>query len=144
MIAVSAAFVLSDAAGSTPARRTSRPSSSRKVRASITAATRPSPCGSKAHPADRAGATEHNSRRQAVTYAAQRNAVLVITLLFVRPVAVCCATIVLLSEKTAQVDIMEINGVAHIFLTSSNYQCSREFYRKLLPFFFFNDTATTE
>src|SRR5437868_4942629 len=29
---------------------------------------------------------------------------------------------------------MEINGIAHIFLTASNFQRSREFYRKLLPF----------
>jgi len=29
---------------------------------------------------------------------------------------------------------MEINGVAHIFLTASNFERSREFYRKLLPF----------
>jgi catechol 2,3-dioxygenase-like lactoylglutathione lyase family enzyme len=29
---------------------------------------------------------------------------------------------------------MEINGIAHIFLTASNYQRSREFYRQLLPF----------
>ena len=79
-----------------------------------------------------------------MTYAAQRNAVLVITLLFVRPVAVCCATIVLLSEKTAQGEMMEINGVAHIFLTASNYQCSREFYRKLLPFLGLKPVIDTE
>jgi len=29
---------------------------------------------------------------------------------------------------------MEVNGIAHIFLTASNYQRSRDFYRKLLPF----------
>ena len=29
---------------------------------------------------------------------------------------------------------MEINGIAHIFLTASNYPRSREFYRQLLPF----------
>jgi hypothetical protein len=29
---------------------------------------------------------------------------------------------------------MEINGIAHIFLTASNYERSRDFYRKLLPF----------
>ena len=29
---------------------------------------------------------------------------------------------------------MEINGIAHIFLTASNFERSREFYRKLLPF----------
>jgi hypothetical protein len=34
---------------SMPASRTSRPSSMRKLRASMTALTRPSPCGSKTH-----------------------------------------------------------------------------------------------
>ncbi|WP_197520983.1 VOC family protein [Bradyrhizobium icense] len=29
---------------------------------------------------------------------------------------------------------MEVNGIAHIFLTASNYERSRDFYRKLLPF----------
>ena len=29
---------------------------------------------------------------------------------------------------------MEVNGVAHVFLTASNFERSREFYRKLLPF----------
>lgn len=29
---------------------------------------------------------------------------------------------------------MEVNGIAHIFLTASNFQRSREFYSKLLPF----------
>jgi len=29
---------------------------------------------------------------------------------------------------------MEVNGIAHIFLTASNFSRSREFYRKLLPF----------
>ena len=29
---------------------------------------------------------------------------------------------------------MEINGIAHIFLTAANFERSREFYRKLLPF----------
>ena len=29
---------------------------------------------------------------------------------------------------------MEVNGIAHIFLTASNFKRSREFYRKLLPF----------
>ena len=29
---------------------------------------------------------------------------------------------------------MEINGVAHIFLTAANFELSRAFYRKLLPF----------
>ena len=29
---------------------------------------------------------------------------------------------------------MEINGIAHVILTASNFERSREFYRKLLPF----------
>jgi catechol 2,3-dioxygenase-like lactoylglutathione lyase family enzyme len=29
---------------------------------------------------------------------------------------------------------MEINGIAHIFLTAANFERAREFYRKLLPF----------
>jgi len=29
---------------------------------------------------------------------------------------------------------MEINGIAHIFLTAANFERSREFYRKLLPY----------
>src|ERR1700730_17594918 len=29
---------------------------------------------------------------------------------------------------------MEINGIAHVFLTASNFERSREFYEKLLPF----------
>ena len=29
---------------------------------------------------------------------------------------------------------MEVNGIAHIFLTAPNYERSRDFYRKLLPF----------
>jgi len=29
---------------------------------------------------------------------------------------------------------MEINGIAHIFLTAANFERSREFYQKLLPF----------
>jgi catechol 2,3-dioxygenase-like lactoylglutathione lyase family enzyme len=30
---------------------------------------------------------------------------------------------------------MEINGIAHVILTASNFERSREFYGKLLPFF---------
>jgi catechol 2,3-dioxygenase-like lactoylglutathione lyase family enzyme len=29
---------------------------------------------------------------------------------------------------------MEINGIAHIFITAGDFAASREFYRKLLPF----------
>src|ERR1700709_2449198 len=29
---------------------------------------------------------------------------------------------------------MEVNGIAHVALTASNFERSREFYRKLLPF----------
>jgi hypothetical protein len=31
-------------------------------------------------------------------------------------------------------ETMEVNGIAHIFLTASNFERSREFYRQLLPF----------
>jgi hypothetical protein len=51
------------------------------------------------------------------------------TLLFVRPGRYAAPQ--LLSEKTTQGEMMEINGIAHIFLTASNYQRSRAFYRKL-------------
>jgi catechol 2,3-dioxygenase-like lactoylglutathione lyase family enzyme len=42
-------------------------------------------------------------------------------------------------------DIMEINGMAHVILTASNFARSREFYRQLLPFLGMTqviDTAT--
>src|SRR3954447_21913843 len=39
---------------------------------------------------------------------------------------------------------MEINGIAHIFLTASNYARSREFYRKLLPFLGMKPVIDTE
>ena len=39
---------------------------------------------------------------------------------------------------------MEINGVAHIFLTASNFERSREFYRKLLPFLGLKPVIDTE
>jgi catechol 2,3-dioxygenase-like lactoylglutathione lyase family enzyme len=39
-----------------------------------------------------------------------------------------------LSQKAGKGETMEINGIAHIFLTAANFQRSREFYRKLLPF----------
>jgi catechol 2,3-dioxygenase-like lactoylglutathione lyase family enzyme len=39
---------------------------------------------------------------------------------------------------------MEINGIAHIFLTASNYEISREFYRKLLPFLGLKPVVDTE
>jgi len=29
---------------------------------------------------------------------------------------------------------MEINGMAHVMLTASNFEASRAFYQKLLPF----------
>jgi catechol 2,3-dioxygenase-like lactoylglutathione lyase family enzyme len=50
----------------------------------------------------------------------------------------------LLSEKTTQGEMMEINGIAHIFLTASNYQRSRAFYRKLLPFLGLKPVIDTE
>jgi catechol 2,3-dioxygenase-like lactoylglutathione lyase family enzyme len=39
-----------------------------------------------------------------------------------------------LAETVAKGETMEINGIAHVFLTASNFERSREFYRKLLPF----------
>ncbi len=39
---------------------------------------------------------------------------------------------------------MEINGIAHIFLTASNYERSREFYRELLPFLGLKPVIDTE
>ena len=38
---------------------------------------------------------------------------------------------------------MEVNGIAHIFLTASNFERSREFYRKLLPFLGMKPTIDT-
>jgi catechol 2,3-dioxygenase-like lactoylglutathione lyase family enzyme len=64
------------------------------------------------------------------------------TLLFVRSVRY--AALQLLSEKMIQGEMMEINGIAHIFLTASNYQISREFYRKLLPFLGLKPVIDTE
>ena len=69
-------LALSTATGSMPARRTSRPSCSRKVRASITAATRPSPCGSKEQPAgarrERRRHSRHRSARHGKSGAMRR------------------------------------------------------------------------
>ena len=39
---------------------------------------------------------------------------------------------------------MEVNGIAHIFLTASNYERSRDFYRKLLPFLGMKPVIDTE
>jgi catechol 2,3-dioxygenase-like lactoylglutathione lyase family enzyme len=39
---------------------------------------------------------------------------------------------------------MEVNGIAHIFLTASNYQHSRDFYSKLLPFLGLKPVIDTE
>ena len=39
---------------------------------------------------------------------------------------------------------MEINGVAHVILTASNFEASREFYRKLLPFLGMTIVADSE
>src|SRR5260370_30830679 len=38
---------------------------------------------------------------------------------------------IVLGRKGGQI---EVNGIAPIFLTASNFERSREFYRKLLPF----------
>jgi hypothetical protein len=37
-------------------------------------------------------------------------------------------------NTTGKGEAMEINGMAHVILTASNFERSREFYRKLLPF----------
>ena len=71
--------------------------------------------------------SEASSNRQAAIHGPQRNAFVVMTLLFVRPVRYAAPQ--LLSEKTSQGEMMEINGIAHIFLTASNYQRSRELLR---------------
>ena len=39
---------------------------------------------------------------------------------------------------------MEINGIAHIFLTASNFARSRDFYSKLLPFLGLKPVIDTE
>ena len=39
---------------------------------------------------------------------------------------------------------MEVNGIAHIFLTASNFARSREFYSKLLPFLGLKPVFETE
>ena len=39
---------------------------------------------------------------------------------------------------------MEVNGIAHIFLTASNFERSRDFYRKLLPFLGLKPVIDTE
>lgn len=39
---------------------------------------------------------------------------------------------------------MEINGIAHIFLTASNFERSRAFYRKLPPFLGLQPVIDTE
>jgi hypothetical protein len=39
---------------------------------------------------------------------------------------------------------MEVNGIAHIFLTASNYERSCDFYRKLLPFLGLKPVIDTE
>jgi hypothetical protein len=101
MIAASAELrsAFSATTGSMPASRTSRPSCRRKLRASITAATRPPPCGSKEHPAASAGRAAASTRlhvNTAATNRLQRPAVLrtgFITLLSVRLDSCMLATI---------------------------------------------------
>ena len=39
---------------------------------------------------------------------------------------------------------MEVNGIAHIFLTASNYERSRDFYSRLLPFLGLKPVIDTE
>ena len=67
--------------------------------------------------------------------ALQRNAGPIIPLLSVPPVPVC-STIngITTRDCHSRRGTMEVNGIAHIFLTASNYERSREFYRELLLF----------
>src|SRR5258705_10150429 len=60
----------------------------------------------------------------------------------VRPVPVCCRA--KLSQIGSQGETMEVNGIAHIFLTASNFERSREFYRELLPFLGMTPVIDTE
>ena len=39
---------------------------------------------------------------------------------------------------------MEVNGIAHVFLTASNFERSRAFYRQLLPFLGLKPVMDTE
>src|SRR5882724_5133781 len=138
-----------------PARRTSRPSCRRSVRASITAATRPSPCGSNAQPAETAGSAAASTRPHVIIAAAnspRRRAVVVTG----RMTLFCVQTQLRYAGDDRQRnslseiglmtkgETMEVNGIAHIFLTASNFERSREFYRKLLPFLGLKPVIDTE
>ncbi|XSC44484.1 hypothetical protein ACF1BQ_044420 [Bradyrhizobium sp. RDT10] len=59
--------------------------------------------------------------------ALQRNAGRIITLLSAPLVPVCSIATALLPEIATQGKTMEVNGIAHIFLTASNYERSRDF-----------------
>ncbi|MET0705273.1 MAG: hypothetical protein ABWY82_00285 [Tardiphaga sp.] len=50
----------------------------------------------------------------------------------------------LLPEIATQGETMEVNGIAHIFLTASNYERSRDFYSRLLPFLGLKPVIDTE
>jgi hypothetical protein len=63
--------------------------------------------------------------------------------LCVRLVAVCSA-IDSFATHDCKGGTMEVNGIAHIFLTASNYKRSREFYRELLPFLGLKPVIDTE
>ena len=52
--------------------------------------------------------------------------------------------VIMLPEIAKKEEAMEINGIAHIFLTASNYERSREFYRELLPFLGLRPVIDTE
>src|SRR6185295_15487582 len=51
---------------------------------------------------------------------------------------------IVLPEIVLQGETMEVNGIAHVFLTVSNYARSREFYRELLPFLGLKPVIDTE
>src|SRR4030088_2272702 len=138
------AFSFWTATGSMPARRTSRPSCRRKLRASITAATRPSPCGSNTHPAASAGRAASSTSiklhgNATATNPPRRGFALVAGSMTLRPVGFLYADHLPTSSISDIVSLtkgmsMEVNGIAHIFLTASNFESSLEFYRKLLRF----------
>src|SRR6266436_2277760 len=127
-----------------PARRTSRPSARRKVRASMISTTRPSPCGSNAHPAAPAGpvaaTTSMTLHVDSTAIHPPRLAPPVTPFMTLLSVPINYGMLAIrnglfirdrLGDEGGQ---MEVNGIAHIFLTASNFERSREFYRKLLPF----------
>jgi catechol 2,3-dioxygenase-like lactoylglutathione lyase family enzyme len=52
--------------------------------------------------------------------------------------------VIMLPEIAKKEEAMEINGIAHIFLTASNFARSRDFYSRLLPFLGLKPVIDTE